>query len=354
MLQPDFVLVRCESERYVLDISLTTSIATLKSMVTARHHFDPGLRLVFDGRLLDSSSTLALSGITTGSLIVAIAPKTEVTLRIIPKSGMPFNFHVTLVTTVADLRSGVADCLSLRPDQLNMVHNGRVLEDGYSLGNYELFDNSAVYVVKCSTPARANPSQQIAGLRAMIARFVSAPAAQQRRLASEVADLISNPVLEAFARIDPGARLIVDDARLLVESAESADTAQMSQALAAVNDQMMTAFEATPAGMRLLWETVETENRKRTRPAAATIATRIAFEHCIAEEPLPIWWSTWAEGDRAWRSCTAQEQFSREIRALKRMGFDDESVILRALKETSGNVQRAAKLLMGNVPNRCA
>jgi hypothetical protein len=188
----------------------------------------------------------------------------------------------------------------------------------------------------------------------MIARFVSAPATKQRRLAPDVANLISNPVLEAFASIDPGARLIVEDARLLVESAESADTAQMSQALATVNDQVMTAFEATPAGMRLLWETVEQENSKRTRPAPAQIPTKIDFETSIAEEPLPIWWSTWEERDHGWRSCTAKGQFSREIRALKRMGFDDESVILRALKETSGNVQRAAKLLMGNVPNRCA
>jgi hypothetical protein len=35
------------------------------------------------------------------------------------------------------------------------------------------------------------------------------------------------------------------------------------------------------------------------------------------------------------------------------MGFSDESVILRALKEAAGNVQRAVKLLMRNPPDAC-
>jgi hypothetical protein len=354
MLRSDFVRVCCQSERYALDISLSASVATLKSMISARHHFDPGVRLVFNGRLLNSLSTLTLSGITTGSLIVAIPPKSEATLRIIPWTASPFDLPVHLVSSVTSLRESVALHLGLLPDQINLVHNGRILEDNYSLSNYELFDKSAVYVAKCSIPARANPSQLIATLRNMISRFVAASSTQQRRLAVELADLISNPVLTAFAPIDPNANLIIDDAKLLLESAESSDNAQMSQALAAVNDQMMTAFEVTASGMRLLWETVEKENRKRERQPPAQAPTRTDFEPSIAEKPLPIWWSPWTDGNRAGRSRTSNEKFSREIRALKRMGFDDESVILMALKETSGNVKRAAKLLMGNVPNRCA
>jgi hypothetical protein len=49
-----------------------------------------------------------------------------------------------------------------------------------------------------------------------------------------------------------------------------------------------------------------------------------------------------------------QQRFSREIRAITRMGFGAESVILMALKETAGNIQHAAKLLMENGPNRYA
>jgi hypothetical protein len=51
-----------------------------------------------------------------------------------------------------------------------------------------------------------------------------------------------------------------------------------------------------------------------------------------------------------WKDCGGPgtrrgDQFSREIRTLKRMGFNDELVILMALKETSRNIQRAARLM---------
>jgi hypothetical protein len=39
-----------------------------------------------------------------------------------------------------------------------------------------------------------------------------------------------------------------------------------------------------------------------------------------------------------------------EIRALKRIGFSDESLIIGALKQTSRNVNRAVKLLMRHPP----
>jgi translation elongation factor EF-Ts len=45
------------------------------------------------------------------------------------------------------------------------------------------------------------------------------------------------------------------------------------------------------------------------------------------------------------------ERWSYEIRELKRTGFEDESVIIRALREAAGTIQRAVKLLrrMGGI-----
>jgi hypothetical protein len=91
----------------------------------------------------------------------------------------------------------------------------------------------------------------------MISRFVAATSTQQRRLA----DLINNPVLQEFAPIDPNAAVMI-------------------------------AFEATAAGMRLLCETVEKEERKRDR------------------EPLQMRRRPWTDEERVWKSCAGHERFA--------------------------------------------
>jgi hypothetical protein len=73
------------------------------------------------------------------------------------------------------------------------------------------------------------------------------------------------------------------------------------------------------------------------------------YERCISEEPLPAWWNPFERGvvffdDRKLRM---KDRFRREITALKRLGFNDEAVILMALKQSAGNVPQAARILIG-------
>jgi hypothetical protein len=149
----------------------------------------------------------------------------------------------------------------------------------------------------------------------------------------------------------------VDDACLAVESAEHSMTSEINQVVGAINDLVLFQLEATPIGMRLLRD--EWAKKERLRSQNAILHTRIDYTPSLAEDPLPIWWSSWkielenGGGIGRDRLGTIQERFSQEIRVLKRMGFNDERVIVMALKETSGNVQRAAKLLMKTPRNRC-
>jgi hypothetical protein len=358
----DFVRIFCQSGPYELHIPLSTPIATLKSIISERHCFDPGVRLVFNGALLDSKSTLAQSGVFCGSLIVAVPPQSQAILRIISKIIPEFEFTVFLNSSVSELRAALAAKFGICGNELNLVNRGNVLEDGYCLGHYDLANGSIVYTVRVrsAVTARARPSQLVSDLRGKIQKFVSASPAQQRRLTAEITDLLNNPVLHSFSRIDQTARLVADDARLVLEAAENRGTSQMNQVVATMNDQTMTLFETTAAGIRLLWDAVKKDSGKRAAPPLAMLPTRLDFEAGISEEALPIWWSSWsAVGEPGVRTAKdrptpIREKFSREIRELKRMGFGDESVILMALKETSGNVQRAAKLLQRHVPNRCA
>jgi hypothetical protein len=96
------------------------------------------------------------------------------------------------------------------------------------------------------------------------------------------------------------------------------------------------------------------ERPRRWRPVDDT-PMNAGGERRISEHPLPVWWKL--DVERIAR-CQRERQgpmkarFSRQIGVLKRMGFGDESVILTALTEAAGNVPRAAKLLMRNVPSR--
>jgi hypothetical protein len=127
----------------------------------------------------------------------------------------------------------------------------------------------------------------------------------------------------------------------------------MTHILAAINDIATIQLEATSSGMRYL---LEEERKKREKKVAQASGTVWEYERQISEDPLPVWWVT-GKGSTALAPeghLSMREKFSREIRVLKRMGFEDETVIITALKETAGNVSQAAKLLMRNVSSKCA
>jgi hypothetical protein len=321
-----------------------------------RHGFDFAPRLVHRGRLLESGSTLELCGVPNGAFIVAIPPRSEITLRIIAGSSPPFSLSTGLHSSVSDLRSAVADRLSLHADQIRLIFSGSVLEDVYSLSYYKLLNGSVVYVLmsKRGTQNRPRASELIEDVRTKVSRFISASPAQRRRLASDLAHLIENPVLRAFVRIDVSAKLVVDDVGLLLDAAENPLTGELSAIAAAINDRTIAQYEATSVGLRQLRDSAP----KAAAPREAA-PLRLDYAAEISEDPLPVWWNARAvDPELVERSREKlgpiKERFSREVRALKRMGFMDEAVILMALKETSGNVQRAVKLLLKNIPSRCS
>jgi hypothetical protein len=184
--------------------------------------------------------------------------------------------------------------------------------------------------------------------------FGQSTAAVQRQLSAEITGLLDDPVLHSYARICPEVKAIVDDARIFLDSVEPPLSAELNRTIACLNDQTMTQFETTAAGMRSLRDVLMKDVGPRTVPLAPV---HLDFEPRITEEPLPVWWSPrLAEAGRVRRhtrdrQVPMRERWSNEIRALKRMGFGDESVILRALKETSGNVQRASELLKRHPPD---
>jgi hypothetical protein len=166
-------------------------------------------------------------------------------------------------------------------------------------------------------------------------------------------------VLQAYAQICPEARRVVEDARAAMDKGDTRLSAELNRVACAINDAVMTQAEATAAGLRMFSEDLARKEGARAAAAGATPPPRLDFEARISEEPLPVAWGVAIpDGPRARkgtrdRIAGMRERWSYEIRELKRMGFEDESDIIRALKEAAGNVQRAVKLLRRHQPNGC-
>jgi hypothetical protein len=352
--------VHCESERYFLRADLSMRGDDLRGLISARHHFSPGVRIVHRGRVLPSDATLALSGVSAGALLVVVPSCSCASLRIrLPAGFPPFSTPpLPLTAPVSDVRALAAQRLALPPARLHLVHRGRLLEDPFSLAFYGIADGSTVYAVsvKRSPAGAGRPSALLQALREKMAAFVSAPPAAQGGLAAAITELLETPVLQAYARVDADARTATDDAVLLLGGADAGALPKHTAVIALVNDRLTTNYEATRAGRRMLREAMLAPV---ARAASAVAPARLDFESRISEEPVPVWWSVavrhFEYGRQAGvRSPSIRERFSREVRLLMRMGFSDEVVILIALKETSGNVPEAARLLMRNVPARGA
>jgi hypothetical protein len=359
MTAPVLLRIRFQSESYTLELRLTTTVSSLKTLVSKRHNLYPVPRLIFKGAVLPSNSTLALCGVSSGSLIVVVPSKLESTLQIITALCPSFDIPVVLTSSVLNLRIALGARVSLPPDQITLVHSGRVMLDGYCLGDYDIGDRSTVRVVRVRRLlfSRPRPSQLAQELRKAISRYGSAKPSHQRRLALEISQLLNNPALLSYARFDQVARLVVDDARLLLQVAEHPVSYHLNGAVATMEDQTITVFEATVPGFRVLWDAASRECAKRAGALSASVSKKPEPEPSISEDPLPIWWSTCdpvkerftkMDFGPEWYS-PMKERFSREVRVLKKMGFADESVILMALEETCGNIQRAVKLLMRTI-----
>jgi hypothetical protein len=260
---------------------------------------------------------------------------------VVPPFADSLDVLIERYSDVSELRASVSGELGVGPDAIHLVHRGRILQDCFTLARYGLCDGSVVYVAAVRrAPPKLKPSELLELMRTKLARFAVDP-----KVALEIKDLMRNRVLQSLSQIDPAAMQLFEDARAQLASVERRSAAGQTPISARLNDLAINKYELSIAGTKKLHTSLLKAKRRPDAPPQCEL--NLSFEPMISSEPLPVWRDTRDDDTEfKWKlKPPARERFSHEIRVLKRMGFGDESVIRKALEETSGNVTRAAKLL---------
>jgi ubiquitin C len=80
-------------------------------------------------------------------LLLAGAPKRITTVFIKKLTGKTCSIDVELTDTVKSLKSKIADSEGIPPDEQRLVYGGKLLEDGRTLADYQVRDQSNLHLV---------------------------------------------------------------------------------------------------------------------------------------------------------------------------------------------------------------
>ena len=332
-----------------ITVNPTMSVMDLKQRIALVQRIEPAMHLVFAGNLLSDTDQVGDTGLFDGCLIQVVPIQDSIIVMVItPLRDSPLTMSASRTDSASLLKMRIAQELSIDPDSLKLVCQGRVLEGELSLAYFGVMSGSTIRIVVKHTISRATPSKLIDTLYRKVSELLSAPPKKSAAILDDISQLIENNVLQAYAKVDSDARHLVDDALMILESADIPIVWDASETVAAMNDLTMTIFEETSEGMRLLEDLLLTEP---TEKPLLEFPTTIPFDRKISDTPLPTWWCNGRRiVDRIedTKRISVKDRYRREIRALKKLGINDESAILTALKETSGNLPMAARILVKN------
>jgi hypothetical protein len=340
---PRPLLFHCGSSDLSLDVDMSISVQSLKSLVSSSFRISPSLAIIQSGDFVRGDAPL--SQVLHGDTLTVI-PLPSVFSLTVHFGDRRFPIQADPYSPVSDLRSAIASRVLLHPDQFHLVSAGQILQDHFTLSYHDLVPNSTVYVVpiKSNPRGQAHPLALLESVKRLVQLFASNRGVRRREIATEISELIYNPILKSYARLDPAAKQILDEAYLAVNFTQPRSTASRDGVLAAINDMAMTQYDGSHEGMAFLVnEYRRSQNSEFTRIDSPV---NLEFTPAISERGLPIWWLPEKMRDSEQRRVCLKENFSEQVRVLKRMGFGDEAVIRIALRHTAGNVTRAAKYLM--------
>ena len=316
----------------------------------------PGASIVavFNGRVLDDTETAESCGLRQDSVLRLVVRSRSFSVRVI-FAAREFPIMAQYDMRTQELKEKIASEIEAPADEIVLVHGGKVIDGEKSLSFWGVYGNSVIRVVRRSAGSsqKVKPAQLIDSLYDLVSQFLVATHAGQDAIRGEIMNILSSPVLQWYSRISRDAKMLCDDALKIIEVTESPDVAKLDNVVAVLNDLTITQFEESAEGMRVLEEVFLSE--KTEEKAKGWLPVRLGYASEISEEPLPTWWtSSIPSRDLPMEQDTTmfmQRRYRREIRTLKKLGFNDENVILRALSQTSGNLQQAARMLVRTSPH---
>jgi hypothetical protein len=293
---------------------------------------------------------------------------TRITVTILRAGTSWLTLDTDRYETVYSLKELIADRSGVPASQQRLVYGGKILVNEMSLYYYGITDGSHVYYVPGPRPppSRPRPSCILNKLWSLTHELPGADSRRFTEIVLLIREILEDPTVRARSKIDPRLRENLEKAEELITKAERPVSRRTQDFEARNQDVLLDQFDSTPEGFSMMRALVE--NSSESDDEEQPEPTRVKFVRRISERPLPNPWASKSGRvlcnagmrvsvgsmtcePRSSRRVTFENRapsrgrYSEALEVLKAMGFKDEDVILQALREADGNIQRAAQLL---------
>lgn len=309
-----------------------------------------------------------------------------VMIRIKRTLGRPFVISASRNDTILSIKERITAKTGLYPYQQRLVFRGKVLIDEISVGFYTSTSNPTMYLapIKEDRSVNRKPEMKLERLIYLTNLLTNITAEKYFDTVTEMKELIEDPILIAYSRINDLAMHSISMAQEALETIERPPSHQLENYVAKTTDYALSLVEAAPDGLRILQSFIEDTSSEEEPYSISPTVTN--YQPKIMSKPLP-----YLKGYKnvlqtsAYRTLQTRKEsqyplkdsstsylqyndnsdtddilefapqedfdqslsqkFAPQVEILKNMGFKDEHCIIKALGETNGNVQKAAKLL---------
>lgn len=268
--------------------------------------------------------------------------------------------EIVATDCMTDIRAKVQPFWNEKTDRMRIVVDGRVMQEGVSANFYKIETDTVIFMVpeKRKQPEKQKPTQLIDELCEKLFKLLFSPTPTQKHLTYDVSEVLKNPVMQSFARINQDAARLMEEAVYILDNFREPISAGMSAFVTRTNDLVATRLEQTKDGMLLLQEFYENDkNRHRISPRQTT---NTCYTPAISTNELPDLAST---GVTAFKKAYVRRRGSssnciqlrrsfhtRLMRVLKgrlvgAIDVGDDDAIVQAINEADGNISKATMIL---------
>ena len=328
--------VRFKGKSFDIDVSSANTFSDIKTNVYRCTSVPPYQQiLILRGEILDAEKPELFDELTRTPNLFLIENPAEFEINVRQDTGI-VALNVSPIHTVREVKKMLEFKLDILADTQILALNGLVLQDELTLSHYNIRPNTTLFlIIKKARTARL--MCLIDQLFDVMNDFITASEHRRSTLADEISKLVENPQIASYARIHKGTAKLIAEAKFMLEEHHFMSSERFDHAIAVLQDRSITQFEACATVAEMMQEAMNSDSSEDEDlfPQSTIIQPATA----IPTGPLPTCWGMFQQYE------AREKEFAQQISVLKKMGFRDETIMNRALREASGNVPQAAKLI---------
>lgn len=214
-------------------------------------------------------------------------------VRIKRNDGSWFNVEVNKYGTILSLKEIIYEKTGYIPENQRLVFAGKILNDEMTLTFYKISENSQVYLVPKKTPnlipkqlssntiinPRPKPIQLLNKMMMLLRKFRDISAEEYTTTISEITEIINDPTVQSFSRINEDAKQLLKDAQNIIANSERPMSQKTKYFIAKSKDFVFDQFDSTPEGFRILQSLVN-EDSESSRSSSLSSRSSSPLSAC--------------------------------------------------------------------------